>query len=389
MLFLWTLFDGTFSYVTPLAITKHGFSETTLGIIIGSSSIAGALFDFILSKYLKNTHFRRVYFLMFILSFVAPLILWRASSLWVFLIAMAIWGFYFDLENFGNFDFIGRKLPQAEHTKGFGIFSIFKELGYMLAPIIAGFVIGNYLDFKPFLLMCLFISFAFVMYLVVIGITRKHNKEYIEQVEPRNKNIFTELKTWRKIEMVLFPVLSLTILLNILDAFFWTLGPIIAENFSSLHPFNGLFMAAYTFPTLIVGWFVGRITNKLGKKRTAFFAFAIGCLLLSYFSMLQGPLILLGLIFLSSCFTAISWPSINGAYADYLEESPRLEREIEAVEDFSTNIGYIIGPILAGFLADHIGNANTFSALGSVGAIVAIILIFITPKKITVPGSSR
>src|SRR5260221_13134119 len=76
MLFFWTLFDGTVSYVTPLKISQAGFSDTTLGLIIGFSSVAGGVFDFLISKFLTNTHFRRLDLLMFALCFAYPLILW-------------------------------------------------------------------------------------------------------------------------------------------------------------------------------------------------------------------------------------------------------------------------------------------------------------------------
>lgn len=384
MLFTWTLFDGTVSYISPLAITKAGFSETSLGLIIGSSSVAGAVFDFLLSKFMRNTHYRRVYLLMFVLSFLFPFLLWKASTIWMFFAAMAVWGFYYDLENFGNFDYVGRKLSQEEHARGFGIMSIFKNLGYMLAPLITGFIIGTYLDWKPYILMLIFLFLSLIFYIALFVVARKNKQEFIADKEIKRKSFPKEISVWQHIIKLLFPVLILTMFLNILDAFFWTIGPIIAENFSSIHPFNGLFMTAYSFPTLLAGWVVGNFAKKFGKKKTAFLSFSFGCLILSYFALAHNPLIFLLIVFLSSCFTAIAWPAINGAYADYIAESPSYEKEIESIEDFFTNIGYVVGPILAGFLADKFGNITTFSLLGSTGAVIGILLIWITPRKIHV-----
>ena len=151
MLFFWALNDGIVTYITPLIIAQRGFSETTLGIIIGSSSIAGAIFDFFLSRYLRNTHFRRVYFFMFMLSACMPLLLFKATTTIMFLIAMALWGFYYDLQNFGNFDFVGRKSAKEEHSSHFGVITLFKAIGYMLAPIITSLLIGSFIDTKPFI----------------------------------------------------------------------------------------------------------------------------------------------------------------------------------------------------------------------------------------------
>ena len=121
MLFFWAIFDGVLGYMVPLLITQAGFSETTMGIIFGSSSIVGGVFDFLLSKYITNTHFRRIYLAMLALCAIYPLLLWQAKGVWMFLLAMAFWGVYFDLQNFGNFDFVGRKADAATHSSHFGI----------------------------------------------------------------------------------------------------------------------------------------------------------------------------------------------------------------------------------------------------------------------------
>src|SRR6185369_1846310 len=97
MLFFWTMFDGVVSYITPLTLSQHAFSNTMVGVILGTSSIAGAAFDFFLCKFLSSTHFRRVYLFMFALCALYPLILFHANAVWLFIFAMAIWGFYYDL----------------------------------------------------------------------------------------------------------------------------------------------------------------------------------------------------------------------------------------------------------------------------------------------------
>ena len=68
MILLFAVFDGMTSYITPLLITEKGISKTAMGFILGSSSLAGALFDFFLAKVLKNPHFRRVFLMMFVVA---------------------------------------------------------------------------------------------------------------------------------------------------------------------------------------------------------------------------------------------------------------------------------------------------------------------------------
>ena len=156
-----------------------------------------------------------------------------------------------------------------------------------------------------------------------------------------------------------------------------------AEN-AGLGQFSGLFLAAYTLPTLIVGWFVGSLTKHFGKKRTAFLGLFIGSLILSSFFYLPSPIIAIFVIFISSCFISMALPAINAAYADYISDAPQVEGEIEGLEDFAFNVGYVIGPISAGVLADILGLKVAFSILGLFGAILALILLLIAPKHILI-----
>ncbi len=107
MMLFWALFDGLVSYVTPIIITEGGLSKTMMGIIIGSSSVAGAVFDFVMCKIFKNTFYRRVFFVMFAICFLHPLLLMQAKTFAIYLVAMALWGVYYDLRNFGTLTMLG------------------------------------------------------------------------------------------------------------------------------------------------------------------------------------------------------------------------------------------------------------------------------------------
>jgi len=60
------------------------------------------------------------------------------------------------------------------------------------------------------------------------------------------------------------------------------------------------------------------------------------------------------------------------------------------LKDFFFNIGYIIGPIAAGIIADTVGAMQAFSVLGGPGILFAGILFFIMPETYeTSPGSQE
>ncbi len=391
MLFFWTLFDGTVLYTAPLAMTQAGFSKTMMGLIIGSSSVFGGLFDLVISKFIKHTHFRRVYLAMFCCAFLYPLILWGAQTVWIFLLAMAIWGFYFDLMNFGTFDFVGRKSKPAQHSAHFGQITIFRGLGNLLAPLIVGIVLGAsaIIDWKVIALMGIFLSIAFSFYLLLIFFTTKEKHEFMANPVHKKLNLFHQIRLWQLVGKKLLPLLFITLFWNVFDSFFWTLGPLLAESYKTLYPFNGLFLTAHTLPMLLAGWIVGKVTSKFGKKKTAIISLLVGSVIMSTFFFFNSPYLVLMVVFGASFFGGITLPALNGAFTDYLSESPSVEKEVEAISDFFANLGYVIGPITAGLLADLVGETYTFSILGLIGTVVAVMVYFLTPKKISLNRISR
>lgn len=169
----WTLFDSVMTYIVPLLIEEQGYSTSMIGLIIGTSSVTGAFFDFIICKVFKNTSFKRIFLVMFALCFVYPILLWQAKTIWLFLFAMAIWGIYFDLYGFGVFNLVGRYTKKINHSGSFGTVQMFRSLGVMLAPIIVGMVVIDSVDWRAFGIGWLFLSIGFIFFIILLIFMRR------------------------------------------------------------------------------------------------------------------------------------------------------------------------------------------------------------------------
>lgn len=380
VVFFWSLADALGQYIAPLLLQQHGFSSTMIGLIIGTSSIAGALFDFVACAVLKNTNFRRFLLAMFAICLVYPLVLWQANSVWWFLFAMALWGIYFDLYNISMFDFISRHTTSEQRVSGFVTIQFFKALATIIAPLIVALVIVGTVDWRAFGLFWLFISIAILFFGLLWYVTRNYPTHHEER--HRKKHFLAEARLWRKIGKILLPMLLLTAYLFIIEAYFWTLAPLIAETVE-FKGFGGFLLMAYNLPTLLVAWFISPIMARFSKKRFAYGCLFLGSLILIPFAFVSSPLFLIGLIFASSLLTSMSLPAVNAAYADYISSASYVEGEIETLEDMAMNVGYILGPISAGLLADLSGMGAAFSILGAIGALLALGLLVLAPKHIT------
>jgi MFS family permease len=376
MFFFWKIFDGIVSYITPLVLTQSGMSETKMGLVYSSSSLFGALFDIVLSRYLKNSNYRRIFIILFITSFAYPLLLWQAKTLFVYILAMGMWGLYYDLANFGTFDFISRKLNPEEHTSSFGVIDVFRAMGTLISPIIAGLVIIQLIDWKSYAAALFFLAISFMFFIEMLIFSKKSHYEYIKNIQSRKVSLFREIDTFKRVFKKVMPMVIVTSLIFLTDAFFWTIGPIFSEQYKQIHPLNGMFLAGYSLPTLLMGWFVGDIAAKYGKSKTTFISFLLASVVLTTFAFIgKSPIALFMGVLLFSTFISVTFTTSKSIFSEKINENPKEENVLEAWVDLGANFGYIVGPAAAGILADKVGNLESFSVLGVIGIICSLFLL--------------
>ncbi|MFZ2152579.1 MAG: MFS transporter [Microgenomates group bacterium] len=386
MLFFWSIYDGIISYLVPVFITNRGYSNSVVGLLISLSAISGAIFDIIISKFIRGAHYLKYFLLVFILSFAMPLVLWSASTISLFILAMAMWGLYYDLMNFGIFDLASRISQKHEHTKNISIIGVFKTVGYFIGPPLIAYIITfSSVSLTPIAPIYIFLIIAAIIYIILFSLTDA--RDFIRPVTYRESHVywFKELIVWKKLAKVLLPVLIFNILFYIFEATFWTLGPIFSQQFPDSQHFSGLFMIVYVLPAVIAAGFAEKITGWFGKKRTAYVAFIISNLFLIPLGPFATPTLILVLVFISTIAGSLAWSAISGAFVDYLSETDLYDSEIIGLKDFSANTGYILGPILAGVISDIVGISYTFTILGIINILVVIYLFSITPKNIVIP----
>ncbi len=382
MLFFFAIFDSVLSYALPILFTQSGLSKTEMGLVLGFSSIAGAAFDILLSRIIKNTDFRKMFLMMiagcavYFASLIVP------ATLAIYLFAMALWGLYWNLLTYGLYNFVANQEASNAHASSWGILDIFKGLGLVVAPLIASYAIGEKVGPKLFGVAFVFLAILYGCYVMLIKVSAnpanpapQHHKFSVHK---------KDFRTWLTVARKLFPVLFLNVLLCTFDLSFATIGPLVSEDLGKTTHVGGLFLTLYYLPTVLTLWTVGPVTRRFGKKNTAFVGFGIGGLCTALFAILGVSVFLLPLVFFASVISALAWPALKGAFADYISESGAVEKEIEILLSFTGNIGCVLGPSLAGVLSDHIGNINALSVIGFVCAVLAFIMWRFTPKHIRV-----
>ncbi|MGV8176230.1 MAG: MFS transporter [Candidatus Bilamarchaeaceae archaeon] len=388
MLLFFMLFDGIMSYLIPLVILEHGLSMTLIGVILSTAAISGAFFDFAIYRIFKDAFYRRLFMVMFAVAFVYISTVWFAETFLLYVLAMVMWGFYYDLRSFGTIDFISRYSKKKDLPSNFGIIQSFQSIGYLLAPLVAGFVIFDVVDWEPFVLAGAFLAVSAFFFMVVLFEARRKRQHMPGGDHSARGGFSAEVAGWKRVGRIMLPVLALAAFVAVFDSFFMAIGPLVAENLP-LEPFDGLFMFAYFLPPMLIGGIIGRITGRFGEKKTALFGLLIGSLVITTIILFANPFEAIAVVFISACFTCMMMPVVQSIYGRCIHESPKEKKEVQELGDFATNFGYIIGPVFAGLIADSFGNVAAFSVLGAIGTVVALALLVFMPERFSIKAKKK
>lgn len=376
--FFFAISNGIYSYFAPIVITNAGYTNIEMGILMASSSVFGILFDLLLVRYVKRVDYIMMYIYSILLLFLFPLLLLTHNVYILFLLAMALWSLYSNLSAFGYYDFIAREVPKDEHSSSAATLDIYNDLGYVIAPLIAGGITLTGIWWREALIPTV-TSVLALLVLLQIAKYRKGSKQESEIVREKKVN---SIEILLKVGLKMWPILILSMSLNIMESVFWIVSPIIEKISPQLDGFGGIILAVSMIPSLFISWAVGPITKYFGKKRSAYISFFLSSGVILLIPSISSPIIIVFLVFISNILQAITFPAMGGAIADYLKESKSHDTQILGAKDVFGNLGYIVGPILTGVLLDYTTGLDIFMYLGVFGMVVSTLLYIFSPRKI-------
>jgi MFS family permease len=385
--FFCALSDGIMAYFVPIIITNAGYSSTEMGILYSSSAVMGALFDFILSKILNNSNYKRIQFYAIVLCVAFPFLMFTSSIIWFFLAGMAVWALYANFSMYAYYEFIAQEAPSEKHAESFAYLNVFGDLGYGIGPLIAAQYILVQGDRSPMIAPIILAILGMITFIGLIVFSRRLKDKSLKvhalkNKEMKSKTTKQEIQLWLRVGRKLWPMLVLAFTLGIVESIFWTVSPLVDNISSELKGFGGILLTASILPSLLIGWTIGPITNKYSKKMSALFFFLLSNLVLFAVGYVSNAYVIILLVAISSLLQAIVYPLISGAFADYLKESQSYDNEILTTKDFFGNMSYILGPLVGGILIDQVGSMMIFSYIAIFGAVVSVILMFFTPRNI-------
>jgi len=353
-----------------------------MGLIISFQSVVGFVADLVFPKMLRSAHARGLAFWGIMTSgftsfFLVNTIFWPYIAL--FLITMALWGIYYELISFANYQFMGSTVPLSKRSSAWGVAGIFVNLAYFLGPLLAA-----YLLIKGYLFTEMAIIGFLIAALVLLLITEKIHESPV-QVDMTEINPGIELKHWLTLSKIVWPAIVISLLLGFIDSTFWTTGAVWTEKLSTQNFWGGLFLPIYQFPAIITGLVVARWGIYKGKKILSEKMLIIAGLFLIALSISGAVAWQLTMVLLSSIALSICYPLVEGVYSDIVARMGKERKEMIGLTSSVVNVSYVFWPPIAGLIATRVGERMTFAIVGVITVVVSVILLYVTPKKFRLP----
>lgn len=383
ILFFIFLGDAILSYWVPnfLQDSLNG-SAFIMGLVFSFSSIIGLITDLAFPSLLRSFTVKKLILSAGILgiSFLLVLILGvKVPSIWIFLLAMAIWGVYYEFLGFGSQQFVADSVPLKFRPSGWAILGTFKNLAYFLGPFMAGWLLiaGKFTLAGT-------VGFLVILGIVILSLVGKKHERPIS-IEISEVNLWRELSHWKVLFTHVWPILIISIFLGLIDATFWTTGAVWMETLSKGSFWGNFLLPVYQMPALFMGFVVTRWGIYRGKKKMALkFLIISSIFLITLVFNMPIPFYIIS-VFMSSLMLGVTYPLIDAVYSDIVARMGRERKHLVGLSNSTTSIAYIIGPIMAGFITNLVGSKLTFVVIGVATLIIALVLFFVTPKKLKLP----
>lgn len=353
-----------------------------MGLIISFQSVVGFVADLVFPKMLRTARARALVFWGIMTSgftsfFLVNSILWPYVA--IFLITMALWGIYYELISFANYQFMGSAVPLNMRSAAWGVAGIFVNLAYFLGPLLASFLL-----FKGYVITEAVIIGFLIAALILLLVTEKAHENDVA-VDLVDINPAVELTHWLTLSKHVWPAIVISLLLGAIDSTFWTTGAVWTEHLAKESFWGGLFLPIYQFPAIVTGLLVAKWGIYKGKKILSEKMLIISGLFLIGLSLSGIIAWQLLMVFLSSIALSICYPLIEGVYSDVVARMGKERKEMIGLTSSVVNISYVVWPPIAGLITSRVGERMTFGVVGAMTVLVAVILLFVTPKKLRLP----
>lgn len=374
--------DSVLAYWVPPFIQKTLGSPVLMGLVLSFSSVVGIAADMLLPQIIRGASLTKlVSWAMFFSLAFGSLLLFSSYQpiILVLLLAMGTWGVYYELLSFSRQQFLADNTPHNIHASASAIIFAFRGLAYTVGPLAASILLVSG-ERTP-------IMFALVMTIVggiALRLSRLGKHGHVD-IDVKKVNIVAELGHWKTLFSVVWPMVTLSVFMGIIDSVFWTTGAVLSEGLSSGNSMSRFILPAYMLPMVIVGPVLARMRVVSGKKKKAELSYLLSGLVLILVGFVTNISALVFFVLVSGILSAATYPLVDAVYSDIIARMGKQRYHLIGLSSSANSLAYIVGPTIAGVTTEIVGEQRSFAVFGVGAVILSLVLLLVTKKKLILP----
>ncbi|MBP7876026.1 MFS transporter [Candidatus Woesebacteria bacterium] len=383
ILLFWGVADGTISTLTPVIIEENVVNPIVLGLVYSFSSLVGFSCDFIFSKvfHAKSAHFFMKWFI--VLAILMPLwYMFVPATIPTLLIAMAIWGIYYELVSFSNFSIIREKMNHDQHSAAWGLIQTAVAFASTITIPLLAFIASYNRDLT--LAIC---TLAMIGAALIFKLMEKGRKEigHDDEISTKQPSFITTLRIWRELMKKVWPLVVFFTILYLSNVTVWTVGILLAHEMQQYTIAGYALLTTFTVPYLFVTIIPPFLASRFSKKKAASACGVIGGVFLVLMGLSTNAWLTVIFMLIASIVIATAIPLMQAVFEDYVARLDSFSLHMVGIQSAAISFAYMIGPTLNGFIVTWVGNQRTFAVIGSLITLSSLLFLVIIHGKIRMP----
>lgn len=369
MLLLTTFSRGALLTYLPKYISGFVPNLTIVGLILSVPWVIMIFGDILIGRLSQKVCKKTLILVgMLILSLVG-IVYFISNSPLVIMIGLLLYGIGVDLYFIPAYASLMIWSPKEKDSEMDAVYNSFGSLGWMLGPLVAGFIVASMLPKNVFLLFSMISLITFVFVLFVLKTPKEEDDEQPEFKQPTFKQSVKAIINLKDMHKHFKLSLFLSSFLYFWDNAYVTLAPLYVFSMDIDPKFAGLILTTYTLPFIIFRVPAGKIEDMNGKLRylvPSLLLTATGFILFGFF---ENIFIMLALGFVITMGAAMMSPAAGGLQMDHTPKNKQSKTAF--LKTVGMNIFAVCGYIISGIFATLYGFATAFLLIGIIIALVA------------------
>jgi len=373
--FLWLTADYILEFSFPKYLESINLSFFQIGLILSLASVTGILIDVPVGLFCNKTSKKKLMISGLILLIIISSLIFLLKGSLVLAIVFLLWGFAFQtwrVPRDAKFASMTNKNRRASY---YGFDLEVKYLGQTIGALAGGFIL-LYLSFAGIISAYVLLVILAIIVLI-FGLKESNNRSFIKSMKLFNFSSLTyELKKIRNFKAFGILLLLISLLLTGWEQILLTFGPLFYGNdVLGMNPgLGGILLACFSFLGIFLSCPAGKLADKFGKKKILILGLFIMGASLILFSISSNFIFIFSSAILISIGWTFSFPAASGLIIDLSYNEKK--GEIAGIWDFFMDLGYVITPIIGGFVAEIFGIRSVFLGIGLFLILVNIFIIF-------------